>query len=72
VDRDASDVVAHQLDLARVQAGPHLDSQRRHRVGDRPRALGGAGRPVEDRQEAVAGGLHLAPSKRVSWARVSS
>src|SRR5205807_2060345 len=59
VDGDAADVAAPQLDLAGVDAGPHVDPQRPHRVADGEGAAHGPGRPVEGCEQAVAGCLDL-------------
>src|SRR3972149_2881901 len=40
---------------------PDLQAQAAHLLQDRPRTPDGAGRPVEGGQEAVAGGVDLAP-----------
>ena len=54
VDGHAANVVAAELALARVQAGPHLKAQRADAVPDRAGALDPAGGPVEGGEEAVA------------------
>jgi hypothetical protein len=60
VDRDAADIVAHHLDLAGVHAGADLEIERPHCPHDLLGTAHGARRAVEQRQEAVAGGLHFA------------
>ena len=60
VDGDPADVVADQLALAGVQARPDLQPERPDRLDDRARTADRPGRPVERRQEAVAGRLDLA------------
>src|SRR5215216_4702864 len=59
VDGDAADVVTAQLDLARVEPIAHMDADRADRVAD------GSPRPVEDRQEAVAGRFDLPAAEAV-------
>jgi hypothetical protein len=39
VDRDAGDIAVGELDLARAQAGAHLQSEQSNGVDDRLRAL---------------------------------
>jgi hypothetical protein len=57
--RDPGHLAVHQLALARVQAGAHLQSQLRHGLDDRVRTADGPRRPVEGREEAVSGCVHL-------------
>ena len=60
VDGHAADVVADELALAGVEAGPHFDAER-PAPGRRSRAHSGSrARAVERGEEAVAHGLHLA------------
>src|SRR3954471_5053369 len=59
MNRDASDVVAHQLDLAGVQPGTDLESQGTDTVADRDRATDRARRAIEGREESVAGRVDL-------------
>src|SRR5439155_1308530 len=59
VDSDASHRVPSELDLTRVQTGPHLEAQRSDRVADRTRAADRPRGPVEDREDAVAGSVDL-------------
>src|SRR5215217_8751114 len=61
----AADVVPGQLALAGVQSRPQLEPERAHPVAQVGSAADRAARPVESRQEAVAEGLHLAPSVAV-------
>ena len=65
------DLAARQLDLARVQAGPDLEAERAHGVADAAGAADRASRPVERREEAVAGRVDLAPTEcaRAHYAR---
>src|SRR5579863_3021955 len=60
VDGHPADVLSQQFDLARVQAGPHLDAELGGPVAYGTGALDGPCRSVERRQEAVADGLDLA------------
>ena len=50
----ACDVVAAHLDLAGVDADPHLDAERADRVDDRVRAVDGDAGTGERRDESVA------------------
>src|SRR6201985_2573500 len=59
VDGDAADVVVAQLDLARVYARPHLETQAPQDVADRHGTPDGAGGSVEPGEEAVACGVDL-------------
>src|SRR3990170_2515242 len=61
VDGDATDVVAPPLDFARVQPSSDLDPEGAHGLGDRARASDRPGGSVEGREEAIAGGVDLAP-----------
>src|SRR5581483_8469844 len=60
VHRDAAYLALDHLALAGVQARPHVDSELVHAVRDRTRAPDPARRPVEGREEAVAGRVELA------------
>ncbi len=62
MDREPADVVADPLDLARVQAGPDLETERPDAVHDRERTPNGASRPLERGEEAVTRGGDLAPA----------
>ena len=59
------------LDLAGVHAGPDLEAERPDRVADRRGAADRPRRAVEEREEAVAGGVDLPPRKRASSRRTS-
>ena len=59
VHRDTGDVVASKLDLAGMDAASHFDAELVRGVADRTCAFDGAGRPVERRDEAVAGGVYF-------------
>ena len=59
MDGDAADVVRDQFDLARVQAGPHLEPEFGDAVADRGRAADRARGPVEQDQKPIAGLLDL-------------
>ena len=59
VHRDAADVVAAELDLAGVGAGPDLDAERAEGGDDLDGAANGAGGPVEGGDEAVTGRVDL-------------
>src|SRR5436190_10247426 len=64
VDRDAPDLVSHELDLPRVDPCPNLQPDRVDRVDDRPGATDRTGRAVEGRQEPVARGVDLHTAER--------
>ena len=51
------------LDLARMQAGPDLETERPDAVHDRERAPNGASRPVERGEEAITRRRHLTPAE---------
>src|SRR5206468_5188531 len=51
VDRDAPDLVSHELDLPRVDPCPNLQPDGMDRVHDRPGATDRPGRAVEGRQK---------------------
>ncbi len=59
MDGDAADVVVAQLDLTRVYARPHLETQTPQDVADRHGTPDRAGRSVEPGEEAVARGVDL-------------
>jgi hypothetical protein len=59
VDCDAGNIVAAQLDLARMEPGPNLDAERLQRVAQGARATDRPARPVKGGQNAVAGRLGL-------------
>ena len=63
MDRDAADVLVHQLDLAAVQADPHLQAEGARRLRDRLSAPDRPRRAVEGGEVAVAQRLHLASAK---------
>jgi hypothetical protein len=63
VDRDAADLAADHLALARVHPGSDGDPERPDLVEDRPSAADGARGAVEAREEAVAGRVDLAPAE---------
>src|SRR6185503_6819249 len=60
VNREPGNLVTMQLDLARVEACAHVESERPDSLGHRAGASDGARRPVERREEAVAGRIDLA------------
>src|SRR5207253_6803113 len=60
---DATDVVAGELDLARMHPRPDLQAERQHGLGDGLRAPDGPSRPVEGGEEPIAGGVDLPPSE---------
>ena len=60
-ERHPTHRVAVDLHLARVDADPDLDAELAYRLRDRPGAADCARRTVECREEAVAGGVDLAP-----------
>src|SRR3954463_12818618 len=59
MNRDAADVLAHQLDLAGVESAADLESQRTDTVADRDRATDRSRGAVEGREESVAGRVDL-------------
>src|SRR6202035_2358862 len=59
VDREPGELVAVDLALSRVDAGPDLQAESRHRVDDGTRTTDRARRTVECRQEPVACGVDL-------------
>src|ERR671922_2330082 len=63
VDGDAANLVRYQLALAGVQAGTDLEVERTKGIADCTRAANRPSRPVECREEAVAGRVHLAAAK---------
>ena len=63
VDSDAADVVAHDFDLAGMEAAAHLDAERPHPLDDCRSAAHGAGGAVERREKAVAEALDGAPAE---------
>src|SRR5262245_9269923 len=58
-DRDPAELAVDALELAGVEAGPHLEPERADRVANRGRALDRAPGPVEGREEAVARRVQL-------------
>lgn len=60
VDRDAADVGSSKLDLTGVKAGSRGEPAASQSAGDRGCAADRAGRAVERRDDAVAGGLDQA------------
>ena len=62
VDSDPA-AFAGQLHLTRVQAGANVDAELVGRRRDGAGALDGPRRSVESREEAVAGGVDLAPAE---------
>jgi hypothetical protein len=63
VDGDAPDIVTVQLDFAGMEPNPHIDTDGAHRVADGTGAAHGSPRPVEGRQEPVAGRLDLSAAE---------
>jgi IS30 family transposase len=63
VDGDAADIVAAELDLARVHAAAHIDSELPRGVADCACAFDRPGGTVEGGEEAVAGGFDLAAAE---------
>src|SRR5712691_5738011 len=59
MDRDATELCAHHLALAGMNAGADLDPVLTHGVPDGERARHGARGAVEGREEAVAGVVDL-------------
>src|SRR5439155_8085208 len=68
VNGDAAYVVVHQLALACVQPGPHLDPERADAIADGAGAADRPRRAVEGGEEAVAQRLHLAPPEAGEFA----
>ena len=64
VHRAAAEFVAEHLALAGMHAHPQLRAQRLHRRAQRGAAARGARRAVEGREQAVAGGVELAPAEQ--------
>jgi hypothetical protein len=62
VNGDAGDCVIDALALAGVDAGADLEAEASQGVTDAHGAADGAGRAVEGREEAVAGGAYLSPA----------
>ena len=58
-DGHTSKLVIHALALAGVNTGADLDTEAPHYISDALGATYGAGRPVECREEAVAGTVDL-------------
>src|SRR5919108_5396826 len=63
VDGDAADVPIRLLDLARMHASPHLQSECLDAIRDRRGAADGARGSVERREDAVAEHVDLAAAK---------
>src|SRR6478736_8036301 len=59
VDTDMPALSVHQLALARMHAGPHLDAEAADAFVDVQGAVDRPGRAVEGRKEAVARGVVL-------------
>ena len=57
---DTADIVAHQLDLARVQTAADLEPEVRRGGADGERASDPSGRSIEGRQEIVAPSVDFA------------
>jgi hypothetical protein len=55
VDGDSSGFVAHEFALARMDAHPNVKLDIAQAAADRARAVDGTGRPVEGREQDVAG-----------------
>ena len=53
------------LHLARVDAGPHVEAELREGVADGEPAANRTRRPVEEREEAVAGGVDLLAAEAI-------
>ena len=68
VDGDAADVVTAQLDFASVEAATHTDADGEDRVADGAGAAHRSSRPIEGRQEAIAGGSDLSAAEAVEFA----
>src|SRR5262245_25806837 len=60
MDRDPADLLAHDLALAGVEAGPDFEPQRSDAVRYGAGATNGARWAIESRQEPVASGVDLA------------
>ena len=60
---DAPNAAVEELALAGVETGPDLEPERPHGAPDRGRAADRTRRPVEGREEAVAGHVHLVPAE---------
>src|SRR3954447_19592301 len=68
VDCDPRELVADHLAFARVHARPDLEPQPADRLDGCLRAANSAGRPVERREEPVAGGVQLAAPESLELA----
>jgi len=65
VDGDPARVLAHELQLARVDAHPDGDAELVHGRGHGAATTHRASGPIEDREEAVPGGLDLSAAVHV-------
>ena len=63
MDGDATHLGTHQFAFAGVKAGANLKPEWLNGIHDGTGALHGAGGPVEGGEEAVAGGINLAPAE---------
>jgi len=63
VNRDPAHRGARELHLAGVQSGSDLEPEAAHGVHDCPAGADRPRRPVERRQESVAGSVDLSPAK---------
>jgi len=63
MDRDSPDVLAGELDLSRVESGPHLQPEAPNTVSDLLGAPDRPGRAIEGSQEAVPSRVDLAASE---------
>src|SRR5262245_23395104 len=63
VDGDATDLVAEHFALTRMETAPYVEPERSHVVADSARTADRARRPVERREETVAGAIDLAAAK---------
>ena len=68
VDGDAANVVTAQLDFASVEAATHTDADGVERVANGAGAAHRSPRPIEGRQDAIAGGSDLSAAEAFEFA----
>src|SRR5512132_493957 len=68
VDGDAADVVTAQLDFPSVEAATHTDADGEERIANGAGAAHRSPRPIEGRQEAIAGGSDLSAAEAFEFA----
>jgi hypothetical protein len=65
MDREATDLICYQFNLARMNPGSNSDTQPRDACANSMRASHRSGGTIEDRKKAVACGLNLAAPKAI-------